>query len=99
MPTPKQKTSKSRRNARRSHHALKKLTFSLCTKCKNPILPHTLCMNCGTYRGNTYIDVLAKLSKRERKVKEKEFRKQEKESQKEAEAEKPLSMEELSKKS
>lgn len=55
-------------------------------------------MNCGTYRGNTYIDVLAKLSKRERKTKEKEFRKQERESEKQEGAAKPLSAEELSKK-
>lgn len=58
---------------RRSHHALKKRQFLNCSKCKEPALPHTACLNCGTYKGKEIIDVLKKLTKKERKQKEKEI--------------------------
>ncbi len=93
MAAPKQKHTKSRRNKRRSHHALKKKHFSVCSKCGEPVLPHRLCENCGTYAGREVIDVLAKLTKKERKKKEKEMVAQEKEKT----AGKELTMEELSK--
>ncbi|OGZ34099.1 MAG: 50S ribosomal protein L32 [Candidatus Portnoybacteria bacterium RIFCSPLOWO2_12_FULL_39_9] len=95
MPVPKQRHTKSRRNRRRSHHALKKQSFSLCQKCKTPVIPHTLCLNCGAYNNREVIDVLAKLTKREKKKKEKEMATQEKE---QAEEGKGLTMEELSRK-
>ena len=62
-----------------------------CLKCGQAVLPHTVCKNCGFYKGTEVIDVLKKLSKKERKLKEKEMAA-------EAKEEKPLSMEELSKK-
>ena len=36
-------------------------------------MPHQVCTNCGYYRGKKVIDVLAKLTKRERKAKEQEL--------------------------
>jgi large subunit ribosomal protein L32 len=93
MAVPKQRHTKSRRNKRRSHHALTKQHFSFCAKCDYPVLPHRLCWNCGTYAGREVIDVLSKLTKKERKKKEKELAIQEKEQAKEE----GLSMEELSK--
>ncbi len=95
MPLPKQRHTKSRRNRRRSHDALKKIKLSFCPKCKEPVLPHHFCPFCGTYKGREVIDVLAKLTKRERKNKEKEMAK--KEGKAEKESKKPLSLEELSK--
>lgn len=78
----------------RSHHAVKPARFSKCPKCKADVLPHTLCLNCGTYKGREIIDVLAKLTKKERKQKEKELK-----AEKEAGAgEKSLDATELSKK-
>ena len=71
MAVPKKRHTKSRRNKRRSHLALKKVAFSLCPKCKEPILPHHFCPFCGTYKGREVVDVLAKLTKKERKKKEK----------------------------
>lgn len=94
MPAPKQRHTKSRRNRRRSHHALSKRHFSLCSKCGQPVLPHHICPNCGTYAGREVIDVLAKLTKKEKKNKEKELGQHEKEQAKEKE----LTMEGLSKK-
>ena len=95
MPVPKQRHTKSRRNKRRSHHALKTLVLSLCPKCGQPTLPHQVCPNCGTYQAREVIDVLKKLAKKERKEREKEMALQEKETAKEK---KPLNIEELSKK-
>ncbi len=58
---------------RRSHHALKAKVYSLCAHCKKSVRPHTICHNCGYYKGRQVIDVLAKLDKKERKKKEKEL--------------------------
>ena len=48
---------------RRSHHALKSKRLFVCAKCKAPHIMHTVCMNCGTYRGRQVIDVMAKKTK------------------------------------
>ena len=99
MAVPKKRHTKSRRNKRRSHHALKKVKLSLCPKCKEPILPHHFCPFCGTYKGREIIDVLAKLTKKEKKKKEKEMaKKEEAKRPEEGKKTKPLSLEELSKK-
>ncbi len=91
MPVPKQRHTKSRRNRRRSHQALKRLNLVLCPKCSQSILPHRVCPNCGTYAGYEVIDVLKKLTKKERKARQKEMAVKEKEA-------KTLDAEALSKK-
>ena len=94
MAVPKQRKTKSRRNQRRSHIFLKKLNLVACQKCGHLVLPHTVCPNCGFYNGREVIDVMKKLTRKERKEKEKELT-----GSKESErASKPLTMEELSKK-
>jgi large subunit ribosomal protein L32 len=98
MAVPKKRHTKSRRNRRRSHDALKETKLSLCPKCKESILPHRLCASCGTYKGREVIDVLAKLTKKERKKKEKEMDKKGEKEPKEDKKAKPLNLEELSKK-
>lgn len=79
---------------RRSHHSLKEPDISRCKKCGEPALPHKVCKNCGTYKSREVIDVLKKLTKKERKQKEKELKTKEEQKQ----AEKPLDVAELSKK-
>ena len=83
MPHPKKRKTKSGRNERRSHHALKKVALMNCQKCKQPIKPHIACSNCGYYNGKEAIDVLKRLSKKERakaeKNKVKETKKEKKE--------------------
>lgn len=91
MAVPKQHRSKSRQGQRRMHIYLEEKKTTVCPKCGKPVLSHTLCNSCGYYKGRQVIDVLAKLTKKERKKKEKEM--QEKE-----QTQKPLNMEELSKK-
>ncbi len=94
MGVPRSHHTKSRRNKGRSHFALKLRNLSVCSKCGKAVLAHTICRNCGFYGGREVIDVLAKLEKKEKKKKAKELAEQEKETRKE----KPLSMEELSRK-
>jgi len=94
---PKQRKTKSRRNKRRMHLYLKERVLTKCPKCGKPVLPHTVCFNCGYYKGVEIVDVLKKLTKKERKKKEKEIKAKEKEERKEA-REKPLTWEEMSRK-
>jgi large subunit ribosomal protein L32 len=97
MAVPKQKHTKSRRNKRRMHLYLEEPSLSVCPKCKKPVLPHTVCQNCGYYKGAEVIDVMKKMTKRERKQKEKEMKSQEGKEEKEAPQEN-ASWEALSKK-
>ena len=76
--TPKWNLTKSRRNKRRMHLYIEKPGLTKCNKCKKPVLPHTVCSNCGYYKGAQVIDVLAKLTKKEKKEREKEMKEQEK---------------------
>ena len=73
MAVPKQHRSKSRQGQRRMHIYLKGTSTVICPKCSKAVLPHTVCVNCGFYRGKEIVDVLTKLTKKERKAKEKEM--------------------------
>lgn len=88
MAVPKNRHTKSRRDRKRSHLKLQAAAIVRCSKCSAPSMPHVMCENCGTYKGREVVDVLAKLTKRERKAKEQEM---------EQSQEQPASLEELSK--
>ena len=51
MAVPKKKTSKSKKNMRRSHDSVSAPGISICSQCKEPKLPHRVCASCGTYKG------------------------------------------------
>ncbi len=57
MPTPKFRTSASKRDMRRSHHALTAPGLSICTNCKEAKRPHVVCGGCGFYAGRQVIQV------------------------------------------
>ena len=57
MAVPKRKTSKTRKNWRRSHHALAAPGRSKCPNCGADRLPHRVCGECGHYRGAERIRV------------------------------------------
>lgn len=97
MAVPKQRHTKSRRNKRRGNIFLDAPTLTLCPKCGKDVTPHTICWNCGHYKGREIIDVLAKLDKKEKKKRQKEIKAKEK-GEAGGEREKPLTMEALSKK-
>ena len=54
-PLPKQKTSRTRRDKRRSHHALKAKNLVQCNNCGEMRLPHRVCPNCGHYKGREVV--------------------------------------------
>ena len=60
--------TKGKRNARRSHLALTKTFLATCSKCGQAVLPHHICAYCGFYNGKEVIDVMAKLTKKEKSV-------------------------------
>ena len=74
------------------HIFIKAPTLLSCPKCGKPLLPHRVCQNCGYYKGKQIVDVFKKLTKKERKEKEKELKAAQKVPKKE------LSIEELSRK-
>jgi len=94
MGVPNKRGTKSTRNQRRMHIFVTAPILALCPKCGRPVLSHKACQNCGYYKGREVINVLEKLEKKERKKREKEIKAQEKTGKQE----KPLTMEELSKK-
>ena len=56
MAVPKRRTSKAKRDKRRSHDSLTKAAHSMCPQCGGPKLPHRVCPGCGSYRGRTVIE-------------------------------------------
>jgi len=55
VPLPKYKTSKSRRDKRRTHKKLTAPNLSECSHCHHPKLPHRACPNCGYYGGRMVV--------------------------------------------
>ncbi len=85
MGVPAKRLTSTKRDTRRSHHALSSTHAGKCPKCAAPTLAHMMCRNCGFYKGREVVNVLVKLDKKERKKKEKELAKHEKEHPKEEE--------------
>jgi large subunit ribosomal protein L32 len=56
MAVPKRKTSKSKRDKRRTHSKVSAPTISVCPQCGEAKLPHHICENCGSYNGRTVIE-------------------------------------------
>ena len=94
MAVPRHSHTRSKVGKTRMHKYIKRVVLSVCPKCRKPVLSHTVCKNCGYYKGAEVINVLAELTKKEKKTREKEIKQVEKEQKKES----PMTMEELSKK-
>lgn len=57
MQAPKRKKSKSRRDMRRGHDRMEVRLGSVCRNCGEPVLPHSVCMACGYYRGRLLVSI------------------------------------------
>jgi ribosomal protein L32 len=59
MAHPKHKTSKQRRNKRRTHYKAEVPTLASCSNCGTTVLYHRVCPDCGFYRGRLIIEKTA----------------------------------------
>ncbi|MDR0305136.1 MAG: 50S ribosomal protein L32 [Chitinispirillales bacterium] len=57
MAVPKRRVSSSRRDMRRSHHALNAVAPGVCSHCKQPKLSHRICPSCGYYNGKEALSI------------------------------------------
>lgn len=56
MAVPKRKTSKAKRDMRRSPNMKKSLPgISICPQCHKPKLPHRVCPTCNYYDGKEIV--------------------------------------------
>lgn len=55
MPTPKKKTSRAKRDMRRSHDFLTPPGIQTCPNCGSLAKPHHLCASCGYYHGREIV--------------------------------------------
>jgi len=74
MAVPRHSHTRSKVGKTRMHKYIKRSVFTLCSKCGKPVLSHTVCKNCGYYKGKEVINILGKLTKKEKKNKEKEIK-------------------------
>jgi len=61
--------TKSHTKNRRSHHALAETNFAKCENCQAPKKRHTVCKECGFYRGKKVLDLVKKAEKKQKKAK------------------------------
>ncbi len=94
MAVPRHKHTRSKVGKSRMHKYIKFAHLNVCPKCKKPVLSHTACLNCGFYKGKEVINVLGELTKKDKKIREKQIKEAEKSQKKES----PLTMEGLSQK-
>ena len=57
MAVPKRRTSKSKKGMRRAHDAISAPSVIRCSRCSTPIERHTICPECGYYRGKPVIAI------------------------------------------
>lgn len=55
MAVPKKKTSKQRRDKRRTHDVAKMPAISTCSHCGETCRPHHVCDKCGYYDGKPVV--------------------------------------------
>lgn len=78
MAVPRHSHTRSKTGKHRMHLYIEPALLQSCKKCGKPVLPHTICRNCGFYKGRQAIDVLSKLSKKEQKTRQQDMKQKEK---------------------
>ena len=62
---PKKRHSRARQGKRRAVIHLRVASTVLCPNCQTAIIPHTVCKNCGFYKGKEVVKKVAKKVKTE----------------------------------
>lgn len=65
MAEPKKRTNNSKQGMRRMHDKVYSSAICICDKCHEPKQRHTVCKNCGTYKGVAVLDLDKKVEKTE----------------------------------
>ncbi|HLF17584.1 MAG TPA: 50S ribosomal protein L32 [Candidatus Omnitrophota bacterium] len=65
MPNPKRQHSKRRSRLRRTHWKLRVASFSPCSHCGKPVIPHRVCPFCGFYKGKLIVEIKQKQEEKE----------------------------------
>lgn len=55
MPAPKKRKTKSQQGNRRAHIKVEEEELTECSQCGETKRPHTVCSNCGYYKGEQII--------------------------------------------
>jgi large subunit ribosomal protein L32 len=63
MALPAKKMPRHKTRQRRSHYALKEISYRHCSHCGKPVLPHQACSFCGYYKGQPLVQVKVKKKK------------------------------------
>lgn len=79
MSVPKKRQNRRKKGTRASHHGLDKTGLTTCPKCKQPVRPHTVCQNCGYYKGRNVLKLEEKMTKKQKKEAKKKEEKEAKE--------------------
>jgi large subunit ribosomal protein L32 len=66
MGLPGHRRTSSDKRRRAAHFALTEKTLAECPKCKQPVLPHYVCANCGTYKGRQVLAIEMPKAKKEK---------------------------------
>jgi large subunit ribosomal protein L32 len=74
MAVPRHKHTRAKVGKTRMHKNIKRVVLNVCAKCGKPTLSHVVCRNCGFYKGKEIINVMADLSRKDKKAKEKELK-------------------------
>lgn len=56
MAVPKRRKTRSKMRMRRAHWRIEAPTYSECSQCRQPKLPHRVCPNCGYYAGRQAVE-------------------------------------------
>lgn len=55
MAVPKRRTSKTKKNMRRTHYKLQVPGMATCENCGEMKLAHRICKSCGQYKGKVVV--------------------------------------------
>lgn len=56
MAVPFRKVSNTRGRKRRTHYKISANATVKCPKCGEPVRPHRVCKNCGSYKGKEILE-------------------------------------------